>query len=41
VPTLADVPINSDISIKPTNIAGTPEWPLVPEVNALVVVTER
>ena len=41
VPTLADVPMNSDISIRPTRTAGMPEWPLVPEVKVVVVVTER
>jgi hypothetical protein len=41
VPTLAEVPMNSDISIRPTRTAGTPEWPDVPDVNVVVVLTER
>ena len=41
VPTLADVPMNSDINIRPTSTAGMPEWPLVPDVKVVVVVTER
>jgi hypothetical protein len=41
VPTLAEVPMNSDINIRPTNTAGTPEWSLVPAVKVAVVETDR
>ena len=41
VPTLADVPMNSDISIMPTRMAGTPVRPVVPEVKVFAVLTER
>jgi hypothetical protein len=33
--------MNSDINIRPTNTAGTPEWPLVPAVKVAVVETDR
>jgi hypothetical protein len=41
VPTLAEVPMNSDINIRPTRTAGMPERPLVPDVKVVVVLTDR
>ena len=41
VPTLADVPMNSDISIMPTRIAGTPVRPVVPDVKVFADLTDR
>jgi len=41
VPTLADVQINSDISIRPTKTAGTPVCPVVPDVKVFAVLTDR